>query len=105
MLFHPHFRRSFLHRRAFGFGMATVRFAALATLRTLPREADFALESFPRLRTFDPCLLLATIAPGLVGAPPLIDARLNATGSNSYRAISIERRSLRATGFKKPLRG
>ena len=46
-----------------GFTLATVRFAALATLRALPRFADFPLGSFPRFCTFDAFLRLAMIAP------------------------------------------
>jgi hypothetical protein len=46
-----------------GLAFATVRFAALATLRGLPRLAEFALRSLARLCTFNPFLRLAMIAP------------------------------------------
>jgi len=69
------FRVAFFTGARLGLALATVRFAALAALRTLAREADFPLGSFPRLCTFDPRLRLATVAPVLVGAPQRIDAR------------------------------
>ena len=46
-----------------GLASATVRFAALDTLRALPRLTDLPLGSFPRFCTFDPFLRLAMIAP------------------------------------------
>jgi hypothetical protein len=46
-----------------GFAFATVRFAAFATLRALPRLAEFPLRSFPPFCTFDCFLRLAMIAP------------------------------------------
>ncbi len=45
-----------------------VAFAALDTLRGLPRLAEFALRTFPRFCTFDAFLRLAMIHPVLVGA-------------------------------------
>ena len=69
------FRTAFFTGVRLGLALATVRFAALATLRALPRVADFPLGSFRRRCTFDPCLPLAMIAPVLVGAPQRIDAR------------------------------
>jgi hypothetical protein len=52
----------FTFRAAFFTGaclaLATVRFAAFATLRGLPRLADFPLGSFPRFWTFDAFLRL-----------------------------------------------
>ena len=56
-----------------GFAPATLRFvafAALDTLRALPRLAELPLRSFVRLCTFDAFLRLAMIdPPGLVSAP------------------------------------
>jgi hypothetical protein len=57
--------------------LATVRFvdfprAALATLRALPRLAEFPLLRFARLCTFDAFLRLAMIAPVPVGVPQRI---------------------------------
>jgi hypothetical protein len=46
-----------------GLALATARLAALATLRGLPRLADFPLGSFPRFCTFDFFLRLAIIVP------------------------------------------
>jgi hypothetical protein len=45
------------------FALATVRFAALATLRALPRLAVFPFGSFPRFCTFARFLPLAMIRP------------------------------------------
>jgi hypothetical protein len=46
-----------------GLALAAVRFVALATLRALPRLAEFPLGSFPRFCTFDRFLRLAMIDP------------------------------------------
>ncbi len=63
------FRAAFFTGAGLGLALATVRFAALATLRGLPRLADFPLGSFPRFCTFDCFLRLAMIRPrSLVGA-------------------------------------
>ena len=62
------FRAAFFTGAGLVLALAAVRFAALATLRALPRLAEFALRSFARLCTFDPFLRLAMIdPPGLVG--------------------------------------
>jgi hypothetical protein len=61
-----------------GLALVTVRFvafAALDTLRALPRLAELPLRSFARFCTFDAFLRLAMIDPLLVGAPQRIDAR------------------------------
>jgi hypothetical protein len=58
--------RGFLHWARLGLAFAAVRFAALATLRALPRLAEFAL--LARLCTFDPFFRLAKTAPVLVAA-------------------------------------
>jgi hypothetical protein len=57
------FRAAFFAGACLGFAFATVRFAAFATLRALPRLAEFPLRSFPRFCTFDRVLRLAMIAP------------------------------------------
>jgi hypothetical protein len=57
------FRTAFFTGAAFGFALATVRFAAFATLRGLPRLAEFPLRSFARFCTFDCFLRLAIIDP------------------------------------------
>jgi hypothetical protein len=57
------FRAAFFAVPRLGFALATVRFAALATLRALPRLAEFPLRSFARLRAFDAFLRLAMIVP------------------------------------------
>jgi hypothetical protein len=62
------FRMAFFAGAYLGFALATVRFAALDTLRALPRLAEFRLGSFPRFCTFDCFLRLAMIDPRLVGA-------------------------------------
>jgi hypothetical protein len=60
------FRAAFFTGAGLGLAVAAVRFvafAALDTLRALPRAADFALRSFARFCTFDAFLRLAMIAP------------------------------------------
>ena len=57
------FRAAFFTGARFGLALATVRFTAFATLRALPRLAEFALRVLARLCTFDPFLRLAMIAP------------------------------------------
>ena len=61
------FRTAFFTGACFGFALVTVRFAALATLRALPRLAE--LRTFARFCTFDAFLRLAMIRPALVGGP------------------------------------
>jgi hypothetical protein len=61
--FRTSFRGAFFTGARLGLALATVRFAALATLRTLPRLAEFPLRSFARFCTFDRFLRLAMIAP------------------------------------------
>jgi hypothetical protein len=59
------FRATFFTGAGLGLALATVRFAAFAalpTLRALPRLAEFPLRSFARC-TFDPFLRLAMIDP------------------------------------------
>jgi hypothetical protein len=65
-------RAAFFTGARFGLALATVRFvgfprAALATLRALPRLAEFPFVRFARLCTFDAFLRLAMIAPVPVG--------------------------------------
>jgi hypothetical protein len=61
------FRAAFFTAACLGLALATVRFvaffAALATLRSLPRLAEFPLRSFARFCTFDAFLRLAMIDP------------------------------------------
>jgi len=57
------FRVAFFTGAGLGLALATVRFAVLATLRDLPRLAEFPLRSFARFCTFDPFLRFAMIAP------------------------------------------
>jgi hypothetical protein len=56
------FRAAFFTGACFGFALATVRFAAFATLRALPRLAEVPLRGFARFCTFDAFLRLAMIA-------------------------------------------
>jgi hypothetical protein len=62
------FRAAFFAGAGFGFALATVRFAALATLRGLPRLAEFSLRSFARFCGFDCFLRLAMIDPPVSGS-------------------------------------
>jgi hypothetical protein len=63
-------------------GLATVRFAAFATLRALLRLAELALRSLARLCTFDPFLRLAMIVPLIwFVLPQRIDARSLSPGN------------------------
>ena len=57
------FRAIFFTGAGLGLAFATVRFAGFATLRSLPRLAEFALLSLARFCTFDPFLRLATNRP------------------------------------------
>jgi hypothetical protein len=57
------FRAAFFTGASLGLALATVRFAAFAILRALPRLAEFLLGSFPRFCTFDAFLRLAMIDP------------------------------------------
>src|SRR5215468_9026477 len=57
------FRAVFFTGAGLGLALATVRFAALATLRALLRLAEFPRRSLARLCTFDPFLRLAMIGP------------------------------------------
>src|SRR5271166_4113687 len=62
------FRAAFFTGAGLGLALATVRFvgfprADLATLRALPRLAEFPLRSFARFCTFDAFLRLAMIDP------------------------------------------
>jgi len=63
------FRAAFLIGARLGLALATVRFlvAGFATLRALPRLAEFPLLSFARFCTFALFLRLAMIAPSPVG--------------------------------------
>jgi hypothetical protein len=73
-----------------GLALATVRFAAFATLRGLPRVADFPFGSFRRFCTFARFLLLAMIRPALVGGPQrmMSDQKGAAMDQASYHQIS-----------------
>jgi hypothetical protein len=57
------FCAAFFAGAGLGLALATVRFAALDTLRALPRLAEFPLRSFASFCTFDCFLRLAMIAP------------------------------------------
>jgi hypothetical protein len=57
------FRAAFFTGASLGLALAVVRCEALATLRALPRLAEFALGELPRFRAFDPFFRLATIDP------------------------------------------
>ena len=59
------FRTSVRLGLGLGLALATVRFAALDTLRALPRLAEFPLGNFPRFCTFDRFLRFATISTPL----------------------------------------
>jgi CheY-like chemotaxis protein len=89
------FRAPFFTGARLGLVFATERFvsfAALATLRALPRLADFPLGSFPRFCTFDPFLRLAMIVPwsGLVLRNALMsDLQVPATKQSSYHQIVL----------------
>jgi hypothetical protein len=61
------FRAAFFTGARLGLALAIVRFAAFATLRALPRLADFAPRTLARLCTFDPFLRLAMIFPPVLG--------------------------------------
>jgi hypothetical protein len=91
------FRAAFFTGARLGFAFATVRFvafprAALATLRALPRFAEFLLRSLARLCTFDPFLRLAMIRPrSLIGCSAtdmMSDHKVAATYQTSYHQIS-----------------
>jgi hypothetical protein len=85
------FRAALLTGVRLGFALATVRLAAFATLRGLPRLAEFPLRSFARFCTFDCFLRLAMIAPwsGLVLRNALMsDLQVPATEQTSYHQIS-----------------
>ena len=58
-------RATFFTDAGLGLALAIVRFAAadFATLRGLPRLAEFPLRSFARFGSFDPFLRLAMINP------------------------------------------
>ena len=84
------FRAIFFTGAGLGLAFATVRFAGFATLRALPRLAEFALLSLARFCTFDPFLRLAMIVPGLVGATQCIDARSPSPGNQTIE-LSTDR--------------
>jgi hypothetical protein len=63
------FRATFFAGVGLRLALAAVRFAALATVRALPRVAVFPFGRFPRFCTFARFLLLAMIRPALVGGP------------------------------------
>jgi hypothetical protein len=106
------FRAAFLTGARLGLAFATVRCAALATLRAFPRVAEFPLRSFPRFCTFDFFLRLAMIAPGLVGSMPdqKTTSQVPATYSNELspdfslsrcRAREVtERKAPRSAGYR-----
>ena len=79
------FRVAFFTGAGLGLALAAVRFAALATLRALPRLAGFALRSVVLLCTFDPLLRLAIIDPRSDSwSPTRIDARSPTPGNCSW---------------------
>jgi hypothetical protein len=82
------FRAAFFTGARLGLALATVRFAAFATLRALPRLAE--LRSFARFCTFDAFLRLAMIRPALVGGPQCMmsDQKGAAMDQASYHQIS-----------------
>ena len=85
------FRVAFFTGAGLGLALAAVRFAALATLRALPRLAGFALRSLVLLCTFDPFLRLAIIDPGLIRGPQhalMPDHQLPATVRGSYQQMA-----------------
>jgi hypothetical protein len=57
------FCAAFFTGAGLGLALGAVRFAALDTLRPLPRLAEFPLRSFARFCTFDAFLRLAMITP------------------------------------------
>ncbi len=57
------FRAAFFTGARLAFALATTRFAALDTLRGLPRLAELPFRNLARLFTFDPFLRLAVIVP------------------------------------------
>jgi hypothetical protein len=85
------FRTAFFAGARLGLALAAVRFAALATLRALPRVAVFPFGSFPRFCTFARFLLLAMIRPALVGGPQrmMSDRKGAATKQSSYQQIVL----------------
>jgi hypothetical protein len=83
------FRAAFFTGVGLDFALATVRFAALATLRALPRLAVFPFGSFPRFCTFARFLPLAMTRPVLVGGPQRIDAG-SPTPSNLSNELSTD---------------
>jgi hypothetical protein len=60
------FRAACFTGAGLGLVLAAVRFAALATLRGLPRLAEFPLRSLARFCALDCFLRLTMIAPNLV---------------------------------------
>src|SRR6516165_8478423 len=84
------FRAAFFTGARLGLALATIRFAALAALRTLLRLAEFALRSLARPCTFDPFLRLTMIVPGLVSATQCIDARSPSPGNQTIE-LSTDR--------------
>jgi hypothetical protein len=85
------FRAAFFTGAGFGLALATVRFgafAALDTLRALPRLAEFPLRGFPRFWTFDRFLRLAMIVP--LGAAQRYNGPSRSQLSNaSYQQIAV----------------
>ncbi len=84
-------RTAFFTGARLGLVLAAVRFvafAALDTLRGLPRLAEFALRSF-RFCTFDAFLRLAMIVPcsGWCSAKALMDHQVPATHPMSYKQV------------------
>jgi hypothetical protein len=81
------FRATFFTVARLGLAVA---FAALVTLRALPRLAEFPLRSFARFCTFDAFLRLAMIRPALVGGPHrmMSDQKGAAMDQASYHQIS-----------------
>jgi hypothetical protein len=86
------FRAAFFTGAGLGLALAAVRlvaFAALATLRALPRLAEFPLRSFARFCTFDAFLRLAMIDP--LGAPQRYNGPTRSQLSNaSYQQIAAD---------------
>ena len=85
------FRATFFTGAGVGLAFATARFAALATLRTLLRLAEFALRSLALLCTFDPFLRLVIIDPRSGCAPQhalMPDHQVPATYQTSYQQMA-----------------
>jgi len=87
------FGAAFFTAAGLGLALATVRFvafAALDTLRALPRLAELPLRSFARFCTFDAFLRLAMIAP-LGAGRRYNDPTPSQLSNASYQQIAADR--------------